>query len=338
MRSATCSQGASPGMIGDFFGGSYTMFLPSIVGGTPPGSGTNVPISAGDRRFKVAENNSPFPMDRVFFNYHHFNNSLRDIDGRLTSLERYVIGIEKTFCNGLWSIEGRIPFASGLRADQFVGAGDANDATEFGNMSLVFKRLLCDQGDWKFSTGLGIVFPTGPVANMYDGGGALQLVIENEAVYFQPFLGAEYSPSDRLFVQMFAQLDFDTGGNTVNFIRANNGSVDGVIQDQTLMFLDMAVGYWIYRDCCQCSFVTGMAPMMELHYTSTIQDPDRVTVGIDTISTPYNRLDVLNMTAGLRFELRGRSYLTIAGVVPLRERREERIFDSEISMQFVRTF
>jgi hypothetical protein len=330
------SYSATPGMIGDFFGGGYKMILPSLSNSGSPTLATNVPIAAADRRFKIAENNSPFPADRVFFNYHHFNNAIRDVDGRLFSLDRYLFGIEKTFLDGLWSIEGRVPFASGLRAEQFVGAGVDNEATEFGNMSLVLKRLLYDGCCWRFSGGLGIVFPTGPEAEIYDQSGALALVLENEAVYFQPFLGALYTPNDRLWVQTFAQVDFDSGGNAVDWITIDEPN--GVIQDQSLLFLDVAIGYWIYRSCCCDSWITGIAPMVELHYSTTMQNTDFVggTSG-NFITNPDNRLDVLNLTGGLRFQLRELSFLTIAGVAPLRQ-GSDKIFDSEVSLQYVRVF
>jgi hypothetical protein len=37
-------------------------------------------LAGGDRRFKISENNSPFPQDRIFFNYHHFHNAVVDVN------------------------------------------------------------------------------------------------------------------------------------------------------------------------------------------------------------------------------------------------------------------
>jgi hypothetical protein len=45
---------SAPSMVGDFFGGGFLL-----------SSGQTVPIAGGDRRFKVAENVSPIPRDRI---------------------------------------------------------------------------------------------------------------------------------------------------------------------------------------------------------------------------------------------------------------------------------
>jgi hypothetical protein len=39
-----------------------------------PASQKPIPVPGGDRRIKSVENNSPFPVDRVFLNNRHFKN------------------------------------------------------------------------------------------------------------------------------------------------------------------------------------------------------------------------------------------------------------------------
>lgn len=37
-------------------------------------------LAGGDRRFKLSDNNSPFPQDRIIFTYHHFHNAIVDVN------------------------------------------------------------------------------------------------------------------------------------------------------------------------------------------------------------------------------------------------------------------
>ena len=139
---------AAPAMIGDFIGsGGY--FHPDSYNHSPGG---NNPIAGGDRRFKISENMTPIPTDRVFFSYNHFHNALI-VDDPATDLrrdinfDRYTFGFESTALFGGWaSLEVRIPFGDGLDSDQI---GDPRGetvfsptGTELGNVVLVAKSYI----------------------------------------------------------------------------------------------------------------------------------------------------------------------------------------------------
>ena len=97
-----------PDMIGDTLGGRYR------VQGT---SGTTVisnPLAAGDRLAKIADDSNPIPTDRVFFGENYFNHAVETANGAIVGLNQVTFGFEKTFCDGLWSIELRAPVDSGL--------------------------------------------------------------------------------------------------------------------------------------------------------------------------------------------------------------------------------
>lgn len=327
------------GIIGDFFGGAYQMTLNDLTGSFGTVESANIPIAAADRRFKMADGNSPFPVDRFFFNYNHFHNALTTVDGRETDLNRYIVGAELATDSQLASFEFRLPFAAGLDNVQVFDPSADNTATEFGNIGMALKRLIYESQTVRGSVGLGMVLPTAADALVVDSFGADYLTIGNEAFYLQPFTGWLWTPNDRFFTQFFAQMDFDCNGNPVTYERTG---ATGVIQDQTLLFLDASFGYWLYHDPCGCRLITGLAPMVELHYTTTVEDSDIVTfqdinAGGNTITNPNGRQDVLNLTGGLRFEVRGDSFLNAAVVVPLRDNGDH-IFDAELAMQYVRFF
>jgi hypothetical protein len=118
---------------------------------------------------------------------------------------------------------------------------------------------------------------------------------------------------------------------------------NGPFTEQNLLHVDLSAGRWLYRDD-YARYGTGLAALFELHYTTTIQDADAVpfvTPGSiaagGTITNAFNRIDVLNLTAGLHFQLTDLSNLRVAAVVPLRT-DPDRQFDSEIQVSFNRYF
>ena len=100
-------------MIGDFFGAAR--FRRGLLGRVQNAS---VGIDGGDRRFKIDEDESPVLADRVFFDYNHFQNPVVDINGNSRNLELFTFGVEKTFRDGLWSVELRVPVSSDYNSTQ----------------------------------------------------------------------------------------------------------------------------------------------------------------------------------------------------------------------------
>jgi len=334
---------SAPNVIGDFFGGGLT--LGSSFAFTPNGMSfpdqhhqefASTPIHGGDRLLKITEFNSPIPVDRVFLTYNHFHNAIQEsIDGTVVdrNLDRVVFGAEKTFNNGNSSIELRLPLVAGLDATQNTGDSISEEAVLFGDIALSIKTILLTRPNTIYSGGLGITLPTAPDANITFMGETLH--IKNEAVHLAPYLGVLHQPNDNLFLQGFMQFNFDLNGNS---FLASTGP-EGVIQDQTLMFLSGTIGYWIHRDYSGTSYIKGIAPVMELHYTSTLTDADNANAGgsVLQINDGAHRIDVLNLTLGTHFQLGPMSTLTVAAVVPLKD-GENKLFDTEIGVQFNRRF
>jgi hypothetical protein len=315
---------AAPNMIGDFFGGGYTFGTPF-----PDRRGPSLPIAGGDRRFKVADNVSPFPRDRVYVNYNRFSNAVVTIEGDELDLHRYTVGAEKTFWDGMASIEFRAPFASALNSDQTLDGNQANDSnTEFGNVTLAPKIVLLARDTFLLSTGLGINLPSAEDGSFSDGSDTT--LIQNRAVHLMPFLGLVVTPTDATYVMSYVQADFDVNGYPVLF----NGIDVGRLQEQSLLHLDLAIGHWIYRNTS--GRITGIAPQLEIHYSTNMQDPDAVA----GITNPAGRIDTLALTGGVNVHFFNLSTLTVAAVAPLTGNDDinERQYDAELQIFFNRDF
>jgi hypothetical protein len=325
-----------PNMFGDSpFGVGSRVFpfsgLPSSYSSSVPGA----PATGVIQRVKIAENNKALPMDRVFFDYNHFENALEAgsaiAPSRSIDLDQYTFGIEKTFRDGLWSVDFRVPMSGAYNYE----APDVSGGTHhWGNLSLTFKRLLFSTDNFAFGGGLGVGLPTG--SEVRGSVGATDYVVKNDACHLLPYVGFLAQPTERVFVQGFLQVDVATLGNGVQFDNVGLGRYN----DQTLMYLDLQFGYWLYRNE-NASFLTGLAGVMEFHYTGTLQDTDVVSGdnGVDfvTIGNMYNRVDSTNMTIGLWGKIGELSTLGVAGAVPLCN-NHNRQFDGEIQIFFNRNF
>jgi hypothetical protein len=331
---------ASPGMIGDFFGGGYMYNLDSAF------RGSVVAIAGGDRILKFADNNSPLPQDRLFFNYHLFANPVYDVRGQAQDVNRFTFGLEKTFWGGTASLEFRVPFAAGVDSSQTIDQTTSTLAAEFGNLALATKLLLFERGPWAIAGGLGMIFPTANDATIFvDQGDSSPDIVPaarfaNESFFLQPFGGVYYRPTPRFFSQFIVQANFDVTGSTFTLFDtpAIAGSGSQRLYEQSLLFLDLSTGYWIYQTKRCDTWLTGIAPMVELHYTTTMQPLD-----LPAFSSPNEpifeedlRRDALNITGGVLFGLGRWTSLRVAGVAPLR--RETLMYDAEFGVQLIRRY
>jgi hypothetical protein len=173
------------------------------------GSNLNLML-AGGGSYNVAENNKALPMDRVYFQYNGFANALPSNQGGQTSLHMYSLGFEKTFFDGLWSIDLRMPFNSGLAFNSNTLSSDSGNV---GNLSMFLKGLLYKDESLAISSGLGIGLPTGSdsvTSTQFD-----QLTVQNQAIHLMPFLAFTAAPNEDWFFQAFTQIDFAASGNDV---------------------------------------------------------------------------------------------------------------------------
>ncbi len=324
-----------PNMLGDFYGqqGQFT-----TTGGNFDAV-ADLP-AAGGGRMKIAENNKALPMDRCYVMYHHFHNALTADSNLLipgteedADVNRYTIGIERMFFEGNWSVDLRMPFFDtyNMQSGAFGVQGG-----EIGNLSVALKRLISATEMGAVAAGLGINVPTGSDVHTQDSPN--EFTLNNQTVRLSPYLGFLRTPNPCTFIHGFAQIDLPLNGNRVDYVDTGSGQSGslGLVTEQTLLYLDVAAGYWLYRNPCSCG-VTGVASLLELHYATTLQDADVVTgtLGGSTVEfgNVLNRLDFTNVTVGVHTEFGGRNTFRVAGVFPLQDELR-RPFDAELQITF----
>ena len=291
-------------------------------------------------RAKVGENNSAMPRDRFYFVYKHFHNSLHStvtdnagstVADRDFSLDRYNVGAEKTFGDGNWSVELRMPMIGTL---DFFNAGFSNQFGGIGNLSVIGKRLIYESETTAWATGLGLSVPTGADSQIQVFNQVF--TIKNEAVHLFPFVGFLSAPSERLFFQGFTQLDVPTNGNSLEFQDINSGAAAtslGSVRDQVLLYVDLSAGYWLYRNP-SAPIISGMAPALTLHYTTALEDAHTLAGTSTDTCTDFafgnaaNRFDVLNLNVGVYTTWFNR-ITTYTGIVSPLDDGTNRFFDME---------
>ncbi|MCG2684936.1 MAG: hypothetical protein L6306_15135 [Planctomycetales bacterium] len=323
-----------PNIFGDSFsrGGGLGYY-----DGEQPGQYTviDLPPAGGGGRMRIADNNKAFPTDRVFFMYNHFQNALLANPitfgpGETASLDRYTFGLEKTFRDGLWSVELRMPFCG---AYQISAPGATVGSEHIGNLKITLKRLLYTAEYSAVAAGLGIETPTGS-----DTTGAVyetDFTVHNDAAYLSPWIGILGAPNSKYFYQGFLQLDLAANGNAVDLDSTRLGRYC----EQNLMYVDLALGRWLFHEPAATG-LKGMAMLVEFHYATTLQDSMMLTgegrSGPVIFGNLDNRLDVPNITVGLHTEI-AKTTVEIGGVLPLRTGRE-RMFDAEVQIFVNRYF
>ncbi len=349
---------AAPSMIGDFFGNGLGITAAGLDYYYYPGSqnsvgnqnsyydnepGATIAVAGGDRRFKISDNSSPFPRNRIFFNYHHFHNALTDVNLTNQNLDRYTFGLERTFLDELASVELRIPFAGGLASVQDTNSTNTTNTT-FGNMSLTVKGLLAANDTSALSLGLSMGFPTGSNA-LIKANDENKIEFINDSFYLQPFLGYFRQTDERVFHQAFLQFDFDTSGSELRHYYNDGTDYDASqVYSQTLMYVDYQLGWWCYQANRDKGIqksnpfqqIQAIAPIIELHYTTTLEDLDSGEQGTSTIVQNARR-DILNLTGGLFFQLSDTGSLKLSAAAPLRSGLDK-LFDAEFGVQYERRY
>jgi hypothetical protein len=264
-------------MFGDLIG---VWYYPQYV--TGPARVAPQPLRAA---FKVSENESARPMNRLFLMYNYYNDVNRT-PGLQTGVgnsdfHRETIGFEKTFLDGDASFGLRVPYYQ-LTGDTGIENSHLDD------ISLIFKYALINDrctGN-VLSSGLILTLPTGEGVQI-QGQSTLNPTV------LTPYVGYIYNMND-FFVQGFSSI-----------------AVPLDARDVTLLFNSIQLGYRMYHNNNNCndSCLRGIIPVAELHLNTPLTHR-----GLD--ATPVGFSDSLNFTGGCYFNFR-RATLGVAAGTPL---------------------
>ena len=246
------------------------------------------------RGFKIADNQSPRPQDRVFFSFNYFNDLNGRVNARLgNSIRnqqafRELFGFEKTFLDGNASIGIRMPLNTLTLDSNMPGLGGSHTAV--GNLSVFSKLVLWqDQKGNLLSAGLAVTAPTGPT----QFAGAPSAAGFHDA-QIQPFLGFIRNRG-RFYLQGFKAIDIPTDPH-----------------DVTMGYTDLGVGYFLYRNRDPNAWLTSIAPTFETHVNLPLNHRGSLRRN-DPAGTP----DVVDLTLGMNFVFGRKSILSIAFVDPV---------------------
>jgi hypothetical protein len=192
----------------------------------------------GGGTIKIEENESPRPVDRVYFNYDFFGDITRVFPGvPLANLSRETYGFELTFLNGDASI--------GLRMNSLQTTGDSTLAGDvFGDLTVITKYAFINDRETGnvLSGGLAITAPTGPEAIQVNGP-------RINPTLLQPYSGFIYN-WEQAYAQGFSSLVIPTDS-----------------RDALIGTASLSLGYWLYRTADSGALITYVIPVVEGHST-----------------------------------------------------------------------
>ena len=222
-----------------------------------------VPVPGRYSGISIVDNDSPRPTDRAYFNYSYYDGIGAQMNpglGNIT-MNRPILGFEKTFLDGNASVGLRVPFIQ-MNGPPGVGA----DAV--GDMSVLSKyAFINDPNGNVLSTGLIVTVPTGPAGGTMVDGSEVP-----HSTLFQPWLGF-VQVFDRAYVQGITALIVPTDG-----------------RDTTLWGNSLGMGYWLYRADGD-RLIRGIIPVAEVHVRTPFNN--REPSGLVYLQ------DQVNLTGGL---------------------------------------
>ena len=207
-----------------------------------PFKGTRLqPLATTYSAFKVAENESPLPMDRLLVTYNFYSRVLGTQD-----VHRETLGVEKIFLGGHASLGLRLPFWQ-IRSD------GGPDAAKVDDLSLIFKYAVFRADAGALSSGLAVSLPTGPSYQPAVGR-------DRTIAQLQPFVGYLWRQGE-FFLHGFLSVDVPT---------------DAVAP--TVLFNDLGVGYRLAVGGGE--ILRAVIPTVEVHVNSPLShrsasDPER---------------------------------------------------------------
>lgn len=285
--------GVAPG--GNLPGGSPGGRLP----GGPPGSGNGTRSAAPPgfvRGFKIADNQSVRPVDRVYYDFNFFDNVWQKVNERNQNginriqIYRHLLGAEKTFLDGQASVGVRLPINT-ITANGAAGGQPTPTSTAINNFSVYTKYLFYTDTVNKIylSAGVAGTIPTGP----RNFGGA-RYVQNYNSFEIQPYVGYQKSWKN-LYLLGFEAINVPL--NT---------------HDVTTIYNDIAIGYYVYRAPQKTNLIQAIAPAFETHVNVPLNHRD-----VYNIRDRAGTADIVDLTYGLNTYFKGKTLLGIGAVMPV---------------------
>ncbi len=315
----------APNMIGDLFGGSsvwgsyYSSLEDDFIIPNPANGGV-----VG--RTKIAENTSALPQDRLIFNYSYFDRAPLFPGG--VQVHRFTPGIEKTFFNGMASLELKVPMASTLDSTVLADGGTDLSHGEFGNMMITPKVLLTHTDNFAAALGMSISVPTANDVVLANSDGTELLRIDNQSVFLAPFLGVLWT-QDQFFVLGFLQYDVDANGSPVIDSTFQQPQEIGRLRGNTFQYLDIGAGWWTYRAGSPYDLIQGIALTGEVHWNRSLDKGRNVLSEFVAVGDFREDIQILDLTMGTHVELRNNTTVSIGYSVPVGNRADQQ-FDGEL--------
>ncbi len=300
------------GMIGDQGPFSLRQFA-SVSASLPPPFPPNTPPKLPDpksrsllnptvRGFKIADNQSPFPQDRVYYSFNYFHNVNQHLNRVFETpydnlrVYRNVFGVEKTFADGNGSVGFRLPLNTAMarpRAGQLANQG--GNSTALGDLTPYLKYVVAYDPirNNLVSIGLAITPPTGP-ATFANAPFLKQTPRSFHTTTLQPFMGY-YLTFGKFFLHGFEAIDVPQNYNL-----------------PTMIYSDFGLGYNLYKDRSPGRWLTAVVPTFEVHVSTPINHRNPYSL-FDKGGTP----DVVNLTSGVNFEILSNSVLTFGLATPV---------------------
>ncbi len=264
---------------------------------TPPPPGARSQIAPSVRGFKIAENQSPVPQDRFYFNMNYFNDVNKTLDRAFQApiqgieIYRYVFGFEKTFNGGMGSVGIRVPIDNVFARSAVSGLNQGGNSTAMGDLTVYIKHIFAINKVTGSVASGGVAISPQTAPGRF--GGAPFLAPSN-STSIQPFF-AFLINHDRLYFQGFTAID-----------------VPADPAQPTLIYNDLGLGYYLYRDNQSNRLITAVAPTVEAHINTPINHTGAYNA-FDKNGTP----DIVNITSGLNTRFRQNSILTMGVVTPV---------------------
>lgn len=300
------------GMIGDQGPFSLRQFAsgsPSLPQPFPPNTPPKFPnpnsrslLNPTVRGFKIADNQSPFPQDRIYYSFNYFNDVNQHLNRVFETpydnlrVYRNVFGVEKTFAQGNGSIGFRLPLNTAM-AQSRVGqlSNQGGNSTALGDLTPYLKYVVAFDPvrNNLVSVGIAVTPPTGP-STFANAPFLRQTPRSYHTTTIQPFMGY-YLTFGRFFLQGFEALDVPQNYNL-----------------PTMIYSDIGLGYMLYQDRSPGRWLTAVVPTFELHVSTPINHRDPYSL-FDKGGTP----DVVNLTSGVNFEIMTNSVVTFGVATPV---------------------